>query len=294
MNKGKAYLLVLLAATTWGTIGFFVKTLVADGFTEAQLIAFRSWVSAAILVIWLLLTNRQMLKIRLKDFWMFIGTGIISFTLFGACYFVSLQLTSLSTAAILLYTSPIFVTLFSVWLFHEKFTARMAVSLAMAFLGCVLVSGFSGGTDPLGIVLGILSGLFYALYSIFGKFALRRYHPLTVVTYTFVFACVGITPFCEPARLAAMSWTFETTATLIFFSAASGALAYLLYTKGLSGLPATVAAVVAIIEPVVAALTGVLIFAEQLSFLSILGIGLVLSAIVILSLAPNTQEGSSR
>ena len=295
MGKGKAYLCVLLAATTWGTIGFFVKTLVAAGFTEAQLIAFRSWVSTAILVIFLAVTDRSLLKIQLRDSWMFIGTGIISFTLFGICYFIALQLTSLSTAAILLYTSPIFVTIFSVWLFHEKFTSRMAISLSMAFLGCVLVSGFSGAGSPLGILLGVLAGLFYSLYSIFGKFALRKYHPLTVVTYTFVFATIGITPFCDPARLASVEWTPSTTAILLFFSAASGALAYLLYTRGLAGLPATVAAVIAILEPVVAAVTGVFVFGEQLNFVSILGIGLVLSAILILSLAPSrTQNTPSR
>lgn len=290
MGKGKAYLCVLLAAATWGTIGFFVKTLTAAGFTEAQLIAFRSWISAAVLVCFLLITDRSLLRIRLRDAWMFVGTGIISFTLFGACYFVSLQLTSLSTAAILLYTSPIFVTVFSVWLFHEKFTGRMAAALLMAFTGCVLVCGFSETDSVAGIVLGILSGLFYALYSIFGKFALRRYHPLTVVTYTFVFASCGIVPFCEPARMAHAGWSPAVTFTLLFFAAASGALAYLLYTKGLSGLPAPVAAVIAIVEPVVAALTGVFAFGERLSFVSVAGISLVLLAILVLSLTPSSRK----
>lgn len=286
MQRGKAYLMVLLAAFLWGTIGFFVRTLTAAGLTEAQLIAFRSWISAAIMIVWLWWRDHAALRIRLRDIWCFVGTGVISFVLFNYCYFVALRLTSLSTAAILLYTSPMFVALLSTWLFHERFTGRTALALLMAFSGCVLVSGFSGTAGAPGIVLGLLSGFFYALYSIFGKYALRHYSSGTVTAYTFVFASLGITPFCDLPALAAVAWTPAAAIILAVFSAASGAAAYLLYTKGLEGLPATDAAVAAILEPVVASLTGLIVFHETFTLLSAAGIALVIGAILVLSMPP--------
>lgn len=294
MHKGKAYLLVLTAAFLWGTIGFFVRFLTAAGLSEAQLIAFRSWISAGIMLSWLLIRDRRELRIRLRDLWMFVGTGVISFVLFNYCYFVALQLTSLSAAAILLYTSPIFVALLSTWLFRERFTVRTALALVMAFGGCVLVSGFSGEASSAGFVPGLLSGFFYALYSIFGKYALRRYSSATVTAYTFVFASAGITPFADLPTLSAVQWTSATLTTLLVFSAASGAIAYLLYTKGLDGLPATDAAVAAILEPVVASLTGILVFHEVLRLVSLAGIALVIGAILVLSLPGSEPAGGFR
>lgn len=284
--------MVIAAAFLWGTIGLFVRNLAADGLSNSQLIAFRAWVSAGIMVLWLALRSPGELRIRLTDWWMFAGTGIVSFVLFGSCYFASLQRVPLSTAAVLLYTAPIFVAVLSTWLFHDPFTVRTAVALAMAFGGCVLVSGFSASADATGIILGLLSGFFYALYSIFGKYALKRYSSMTVTTYTFIFASIGITPFCSFPQLAALAWTPAMTVTLIIFAVASGAAAYLLYTKGLSGLPATDAAIAAILEPVVATLAGLAVFHETLGLMSILGIGLVLGAILVLNLPGRRQKSA--
>ena len=292
MKRGKSYIFVILAAALWGTIGLFVRTLTAAGFTEAQLIAFRCWVSAAIMLVWLGLRDRAALKIRLRDSWMFVGTGIVSFVLFSICYFSALQMVSLSTAAILLYTSPIFVALLSTWLFHERFTIRTAIALCMAFGGGALVSGFDGSASGMGIVMGILAGFFYALYSIFGKYALRRYSSLTVTTYTFVFAIIGITPFCDLPALAQVEWSAPIALILVIFSAASGAAAYLLYTKGLSGLPATDAAIAAIMEPVVASLTGLLVFHETIALQGFVGIALVLGAVLVLNLPARTGRSA--
>lgn len=296
MRNTAAYLYVLGAAFLWGNLGVFIRYLGEAGFTTFQLIAFRSWVSTGILVGFLAWKHRSLLHVRIRDLWMFAGTGIISFLLFNFCYMLSLQMVSLSIAAILLYTAPIFVAVLSVWIFKEKFTVRKAVSLALAFGGCILVSGFSGTGSPraLGIVLGLLSGFFYSLYSIFGKVALARYASLTVTTYTFIFASIGIAPFCEYGRLADISWNIPVVLLLIAFAGGTGALAYLLYTKGLERMAPTNAAVAAILEPVVAALAGALFFHEILGVLGAVGIALVILAILILSLAPPTSGNQPR
>ena len=99
---------------------------------------------------------------------------------------------SLSAAAILLYTSPIWVTLLSALLFYEKLTAAKLAALCMAFGGCVLVSGLGGGGLTLrGLLLGLGAGLGYGLYSILGSIALRRYSAFTVTALTFLIAALG-------------------------------------------------------------------------------------------------------
>lgn len=286
MRKSTAYLLILAAACIWGTLGFFVRDLTAEGITEQQLIAVRCITSAAVMFVFLAFFDRSLLKVRLRDLWMFAGTGIVSFECFTLCYFYAVGMTSLSTAAILLYTSPIFVTVLAAVLFREKLTRKKLVCLVMAFGGCVLVSGFSNATgkdEPLGLLLGLLSGFFYGLYSIFGQVALRRYSSYTIIAYTFLFASIGILPFSGLARLTEVSFSASLVTELLVFAVLSGACAYLLYTLGMSRVKATNAAIAAIAEPVVAALVGAAVYREILPVPGIVGIALVIAAILLLS-----------
>lgn len=101
-------------------------------------------------------------------------------------------MTSLSVAAVLLYTAPAFVMVLSYLLFHEKFTVRKSIALVLTFVGCVFVTGIIGSSQTLsgkGILIGIGAGFGYALYSIFGRFALKKgYDSFTISFYTF-FCC---------------------------------------------------------------------------------------------------------
>lgn len=143
----------------------------------------------------------------------------------------------------------------------------------------MFVSGLSesGAQSPTGVLFGLLSGFFYALYSIFGKVALKRYGSLTLTTYTFIFASAGIVPFCDYAGLAGIQWSPSLIGLVLAFAGGTGAAAYLLYTKGLERLTPTTAAVVAILEPVVAAIAGVVFFHETLGWAGFVGIALVVS-----------------
>lgn len=293
MRKSTAYLLILAAACIWGTLGFFVRDLTGAGISEQQLIAVRCTASAVVMFVFLLFYDRSLLRVRVQDLWMFVGTGIVSFECFTLCYFYAVGMTSLSTAAILLYTSPIFVTVLAAVFFHEKLTRRKLICLGMAFGGCVLVSGFSGAagkSEPLGLLLGILSGFFYGLYSIFGQVALRRYSSYTIIAYTFLFASIGILPFSGLNTMNQVSFTVPLALELLVFAVLSGAAAYLLYTLGMSRVKATNAAIAAIAEPVVAALVGVAVYHELLPAPGIIGIALVIAAILLLSMPGRSKS----
>ncbi len=283
--------LILLAGAFWGSMGLFVRRLNTLGFSSRQVACLRLSVGALVFVVLLLLTDRRALRIRMKDLPLFLGLGILSVLFFTFCYFRAIELMPLSTAAILLYTSPIWVTLMSVVFFREPLTARRLLALILAFAGCVLVSGLSG--EPLSLtalLTGLGAGVGYALYSILGTVALRRYPPLTVTTWTFLIAAAGSWFLCGPSELAAamraapaglLLWLVPCTAVV------TAVIPYLAYTKGLQSTEAGRAAIIATVEPVVATLLGTLVFHEALSFPAILGILLVLAAIAVL----NTGKG---
>ncbi len=284
MRKYTIY--VIAAAVLWGMIGLFVKDLDALGFSSMQLVACRAAVTALGLFLYLLITDRKKLRVRLRDLWMFVGTGVCSFAMFNYCYFYTINEAGLTVAAILLYTSPVFITVMSALIFRERLTGKKLIALALAVAGCVLVSGLgqSGALPGRALLTGILSGFGYALYSIFGQAALKRYDPVTVTFYTFLFAAAATVPLAEPAAFAALAGSWPVAGKLLALGVFSCVLPYLLYTKGLSGMEASRAGVLACCEPVVAALLGIFLYKESASWDRLLGIALVLGAVLTLNL----------
>ncbi len=285
-NIGPA--LILLAGCFWGSMGIFVRRLTDYGFSSIQIVAIRVTLAALIFCMLLLIKDPSGFRISVKDIPLFLGLGFGSILFFTVCYFTAITMMPLSTAAILLYTSPIWIMLMSVLFFREKLTGRKLLALALAFAGCVLVSGVSGeGMTLPGLLVGLGSGIGYGLYSILGTVALRRYSPYTVTTYTFAFAALGAWLICRPAEMLAKFAAAPNLPGLVFFcfltALVTAVIPFLAYTLGLQTVEASRAGILATVEPLVATLIGVAVFSEPLTLLSGLGMLLILAAVVLLN-----------
>lgn len=290
MNKKKtAVLFVILAACMWGTLGVTVRVLSAFGFSSIQMVVARLSVSAVLLGAYLLITDRSKLRIEAKDIKWFIGTGIFSMLFFNTCYCITVSMTSLSVAAVLLYTSPIFVALFSIPVFKEKLTIRKGAAILFSVAGCTLVSGVlnesTGGIPAKGLVFGIFAALGYALYGILAKMLVKKYHALTILLYTFFMAGTGGV-FAGDIKGIAHIIVKQPMAVpaVIVIALICSVIPYILYTNALKYIEASKVSVIASMEPVVATILGVILFGEKVSFTGMIGIVCVLSAIGILNL----------
>jgi drug/metabolite transporter (DMT)-like permease len=282
-------ILIIIAACFWGSMGIFVRRLTTFGFDSIQIVSIRVTLAALIFSLFLLIRERSGFRISLRDIPLFLGLGLGSILFFTVCYFAAITIMPLSTAAILLYTSPIWIMLMSALFFHEKMNSRKVIALFLAFGGCVLVSGISGdGITFTGLLLGLGSGIGYGLYSILGTVALRKYSPYTVTTYTFLIAAVGSWVICRPVDMISKFEEADDIAGLIFFciltALVTAVIPFLAYTLGLRSVEASKAGIIATIEPVVATLVGIICFSETLTLLSGIGITLVLAAVIILNL----------
>lgn len=281
---------VLAAGCLWGTMGFWRRGMEAIGLSTVDCMGVRVGTAALLYLLTILILEPSALKIRLKDLWCFLGSGVLSLLVFGLCYFRAMQLMSLSTAAILLYTAPVFVILLSVPLFREELSTLKLGAMVLAFLGCCLVCGLGGGEKITiqGLLLGLGSGFCYALYSIFSRFALNKgYSSLSITFYSSLFAFIGALAISGGKTFPAMFSSFGNVLFCLLAGFVSAYLAYMLYTYGLKGLDNGKASIMASIEPVVATLVGVFIYGEVLSLSGFLGIVLVLAAIVLLNLKTN-------
>lgn len=277
---------ILAAAAGWGIIGVFSRPLSDAGLNAVQITFVRSVIVALGMALYLLLTDRKQFQIHWKDIWMFLGTGLLSIVFFNICYFLTIERATLAAASILLYTAPCFVMLMSAVFFHEKVTVQKLAALVLAFAGCVLVSGFTGGQmSGFAVLTGIGSGIGYALYSIFGSVALKKYQPFTVIFYTFLIASVGLVPFSAVTEISAvMIGSGSVIASGLALGVLSTLLPFILYTGGLKELEAGKASVLAFAEPMVATIAGIVIFKEKVNMQNALGIVLIFAAILLLNM----------
>ena len=298
-------LLVLAGASCWGVIGIGNRMLTPFGFTQMELVFIRVTIGAIALLALLLIVDRNLLRVRLRDLWCLIGTGIVSQTVFSYSYFSAMQELSLSAAAVLLYTAPIFVTLMSAMIFRERISGRKVLALFLVLGGAALMCGLIGSIAGLGsagaisvrgIGFGLLSGFTYALYTIFSRFALNRgYQPLTIAFYTGFLSAIASAILINPIELCTRTAEIVRASGAgvigwaLFLGVVTFAAAYAFYTLGLAGLENGPASIIATWELVVATLVSIFIFSEPFGIVNLVGMVVVIAGIAIMNVTKSKK-----
>ncbi len=284
--KTKALFYIILAGALWGTSGIFVHYLAPYGITSVQMSAVRGGVSFLCLAAYALVRDRSLFRAGRRELLLYLGMGV---TVFGTAtlYYTSMQLTSVSTAVVLMYTAPIYVMIFSVLFLGERLSRGKLLAVGLMLAGCCLVSGIIGGLkfDVLGILLGVLTGIVYAGYNIVTKVAMKQgCKPVSATMYAFfVMGAVAI-PVCDPIGLVngASAEPLVAVPLLIGMGVTTCVLPYFFYTLSMRHLSAGTASALGIVEPMAATLFSVIFLKESIDAFQIVGIALILLAVVFL------------
>lgn len=284
----KNYGLVFLAACLWGTIGVIGRGAFRHGMLPLEVSFWRAAISGVFFAGHALLTGRLRLN-RGRDAALFIIFGLLAVSLFNASYFLAVQHGGVTLATIMLYTAPAFVGFFGYLLFGERLTRYKIGLIGLTFTGIVLIS--VSGAGPIQVAAtamgwGLVSGATYALYYIFGKYILPRYHAVTIMALAMPVGAVGLAPFVDFGSRPPAAWLAVVGLALI-----STYIAYQFYYAGLRHVEASRAVLVASIEPVVASFLAAIIYHEQLAWSGYLGAGLVVGSAIASSLP---EPGNNR
>lgn len=284
-SKYLSYASVIFGAACWGFIGVFNRMLGEAGISVWNRVFLRNFPSLLLLTIVFACGKREVFHVKRQYLPFFVGSGVFSVLGMAVTYFNCQIRCSLATAGILLYLAPSLVVLASAVLWKTKLTKRKIAALVLSLVGCALVSGIVGGLSGsmAGILFGLGSAVCYASYTVFAHYTMREYDSYTVIYWTFLFAGVASLVFLDyPAVLPA----FTTPAGLIGTAGLvliGTVLPYLFYTKGLEGVESGKAAIIANVEPVVAAITGVVFYNETLDVWTLAGIACVLCGVILLA-----------
>lgn len=271
----KSLLLVVGAGAVWSTTGPALKMGVMLGGDVVWIATSRTIFSALPALILRRFSNLFRTEIILF--------GVTLVSTFQLSYLTSVHLVGVSTAVILLYTSPAWVMLFSKMLLGEKITLYKTVCLILALTGVVFVSEVPTlglKIDVLGISLGVLSGVLYGLITVYGKIMREKgIDPVDIALLTpaWAFAVMAPTALLITGNFNVGLWLLSP----IYMGLASGSLAYYLFFKGVGGTEAGRAGIAALAEPALAVIWGVVFLGETFSPPKALGATLVFLAILI-------------
>ena len=286
-------ILVLAAGTLFGNSGIFVNVLADRGVSEMGISVMRLTFTFLLMFLYLLIFDRSSLRIKKFDLLYFIFTGMIGMVGSSLFYFYSIRLTSMSVAAVLMYTSPTIVVILSLFILRERLTWRKCLCCLMSFVGTALVSGLFSGeikSSLLGVILGLMAGTSYALYSIFSGAAIANgCKPVTVSFYSFMFASATMNVVLAvsggyPALIGTIAADPVVVPVAVGQSLFTCLLPYVIYTIGIRYAGASNASIMSTIEVVVASIMGLIVYKQTIPLDGVIGIALVIGSVVVLNI----------
>jgi DME family drug/metabolite transporter len=290
----RGYLLALLATAIWSSSGVMISYLSRHYALPPLTLAFwRDVLVTLALALTLALVARPFLRLPLRWLPFCVLFGLV-LAAFNAMFTISTALNGAAVATVLIYSSPIFTALAGWLLWREPLGPPKIAAAVLSLAGCVFVSGAYDAArwslNPLGIALGLGSGLGFAAYGLLGKAAHRRGIPSwTTLLYTFAFASVfllfvqrplavrALTPPGGDLRAAVLGWGL-----LLALALGPSLGGYGLYGLSLAHLPTGTANLIITLEPPMTAALAYWFLGDRLTLPQLAGGALVLGALLLL------------
>lgn len=287
----KIYLILpIISGILYGSSGIFVRTLTQNGIDATTLLFLRFSIAIPVMVIAILATDKKQLKIKLSDIKLLIITamGIIGLNIL---YNIAMNTISLSIAAVLLSSDPVFVLIIAYLIFKEKITKSKVLSIILVLIGCILTTGLIEGNASnvtgIGIIGGIGAAIFWAIYMMGSKKALENgLHTYTILLYSILINTIVLIPFTSFNQITTFvnADMLGNTIFLILHSTLSFAIPYILLTVSIKYMDSGSASIFTSgAEPLAALIFGMLFYSEIPTILMFSGIILTIIALAILS-----------
>jgi drug/metabolite transporter (DMT)-like permease len=278
--------MVVTAAVCWGTMAAVIKLLFRDrGVDPLILVVIRAYLATVVLFIGLAFVAPSRLRIGGPGLRLAAVVGIGGLLTNNFLYFQAIHLTSVAMALLLQYQAPVLVAAYGAVVARQRVSLRLGLSLLLTVLGCALVVRIY---DPAAIrlnLVGVLAGLgtafSFAFYILSSRVALKSMGSWTLVAYGYLAVSLAWMPIVPPWEIFRTGFPLETWGGFLAVATVGTVIPFGLFISGLAYLPPTSAGILAMLEPVVAALAAYLILGETLLPLQLLGGGLVLAGVLL-------------
>jgi len=298
-SSSRGYLIGVSATVLLSTTGILISYLSTTYKLPSLVLAFwrDCFVVFGLLIVFALFSRPSF---RLGgSHWKFLILYGLTLALFNSMWTFSVQFNGAAVATILAYSSPAITAILSYLFLKEVITQVKLISIVLSLIGTALVAGAMNPSvwkvNPLGILFGLLTGLLYACYSLIGKTAANKsidawttmlYGFSNAIVFLFLFNLL-INSLSGQSLFSNFFWLGSSVSgwgILLFLGIGPTIGGFGLYLMSLKHLPATVANLIAALEPALTAIWAYFLLNEQLTFIQIIGSLLVFSSVILLRL----------
>lgn len=292
-NKKIGISLVVMATFFWAIMGVSSRYLTNAGVTPTSISFFRCLIAAVGFSIFLAIFNRAAFNINLKGIIISSLYGIVAFGLSFTTFNIAVERVPIAVATVLMFTNPIWVTIFNAIFFKEKISKKKAFIIALAIIGSVLIANLLGTNiadlDFVGIFAGLLTGIIFALQIVIPRFFEGTYTKDSMLIYGFIASTIVLALFTDFKGLSNTLSTSVSPSMIVINILAIGVLstfiANIAYVKATDYIESGLASVLVALEPVLGSLFGFIFYGETLTVFQIFGALLIVVAAIWLAKA---------
>lgn len=303
-NSSTGYLYAVIATIALSLTAIIIRHLSVHYGLPALVTAFWRDAFAALILLAYLSTRKALLRVSRPDLVYLAGYGLL-FSVFNIFWTLSVVQNGASVATVLVYSSAPFTAILGWWLLEEGLGLPKGLAILLSLAGCALVSlaGSSFQTNGLGLLIGIASGLCYAIYTLLGRKAAQRgLNPWTTSFYTFAFAAFYLLLFnllplkfipgqaASPGEILWLGKAWSGWFFLFLLALVPTVLGFGFYNNALVILPSSVANMFLTIEPLFTALFAFWLFREQLNLTQMFGGLLTILGVLLISANERTHK----
>src|SRR5690348_16653164 len=293
LQSRRGVAIVLIAVVIWSTTPIFIDHLqTVYRLSPLQVSTWRALLVTLLLALYLLLRRPPVLKLHRREIGYYVAYGVVGIGLFNLAFNTSVAVNKASVATALMFCAPVFVALGSWWVFHERLRSLQLLAMAVNLLGFALVgtvAALLAGTawNARGLLLGLFSGVCFALYTLLGRGAARanRVSPLVILFYTYLFGTLALVLWGLITQgIHSLTITLDASgwALLVILSLGPTLFGYLLFTVSLRYLSAPIASLFHTLEPVMTALLAFFLLGRILTALQWVGLGLIVVSVMVM------------
>jgi drug/metabolite transporter (DMT)-like permease len=295
--------LILFASVFFGSSGALGKPAMTAGLSPEQVATARLGLSALVLLIGVALLKPALLRVRHGEWKLLAGYGLLGVAGVQLFYFVAASRIPVGIAILLVFTSPVLIALWVRFVRKTRLPRAMWLGIALAMGGLTMIAQVWQGLrlDALGLIAALCAAVCSAAYFLLGEHGVSTRQPLGMVTWGMVIGavvvCVVAPPWTLPASVLTGPakfgpWQPPVWVLLAALALLSTVLAYLAGITALKHISASVASVLALLEPVVATATAWAFLGENLTWVQILGAVILLGGALLVQLnSPERRLG---
>jgi drug/metabolite transporter (DMT)-like permease len=196
-NSTKAHAALLGANTIYGASYIIAKGIMPEKIDPTAMVVIRLGVCT--LLFWLIKFSLTRERIDKKDVFMFLMCGLFGGAASQLLFFHGISLTSPIDASIIMTLTPVVVLVFSLFILKERITRNKLLGITIGGIGAVTLIVYGntaiGTSSFLGNLFIFLNACFYGLFLVLAKSLMKKYHPITVISWMFLIGFIIVFPF---------------------------------------------------------------------------------------------------